>query len=99
MLDVKYALEDFEPHVGTDFKVIHDGDAVILLTLLEAHALKDYRNGDGRPPFGLLLQSVFQEVIPQQLFSLHHDAMGDLGIFLVPTARNETGIQYYATFN
>jgi hypothetical protein len=99
MLDVKYTLEDFEPHVGTDFKVVYDGDAAILLTLLEANGLKDYVGGGGRPPFGLLFQSVIQEVIPQQLFSLRHDAMGDVVIFLVPTAQNETGIQYYATFN
>ena len=99
MLDRVYTYEDFEPHVGTDFTVLHAGDTPIVLTLLEADPSKKYGGEETRAPFGLLFQSIYQEVIPQQLFTLQHEAMGKLGIFLVPTARNDTGVQYYATFN
>ncbi|CUS44028.1 MAG: hypothetical protein V4610_00810 [Pseudomonadota bacterium] len=99
MLDRMLTYEEFEPHVGTDFTVVHAGDTPIILNLLEATALKKFGGEDSRAPFGLLFQSSYQDVIPQQLFTLQHDAMGKLGIFLVPTAQNATGTQYYATFN
>jgi hypothetical protein len=99
MLDRKLTYEDFEPHVGSDFRVVHAGDTVIDLALLEAIPLKSNGGEDDRSPFGLVFQSTFQEAIPQQLFTLQHEAMGKLVIFIVPTGRNETGVEYYATFN
>lgn len=99
MLDRKLTYEEFESHVGSDFRVVHAGDTVIDLTLIEALRLKSNGGEGARQPFGLVFQSSFEEAIPQQLFTLQHEAMGKLGIFIVPTGRNETGVHYYATFN
>jgi hypothetical protein len=89
--------EDFEPQVGTDFVVAVDGEP-LALNLIEATPLPNSA-ALSRAPFSLLFQSGIQQVIPQQLFPLRHETLGDVQIFLVPTAQNPTGIQYYATFN
>lgn len=100
-VDTVLTLEDFEPHMESGFTIVHDGDLEIVLTLVEATPIKIYGKPEGmiRKPFSLLFQSIFQDALEQRLFRLRHDVMGDLEIFLVPTARNETGIQYLATFN
>jgi hypothetical protein len=97
MADDQLVFETFEPLVGTDFVVAVDGEPVAL-NLVEATPFANSA-ALARAPFGLLFQSGIQQVIPQQLFPLRHETLGELEIFLVPTAQNPTGIQYYATFN
>ena len=92
--------DDFAAHVGTAF-LLTDGDQPpVPLGLTAATPLRPHAEASAmRAPFELLFLAAEQRVLPQSLYHLHHDAMGDLEIFLVPTARDDTGVTYSATFN
>jgi len=38
-------------------------------------------------------------VLPQRLYRLEHNGLGELDIFLVPIGKDEQGVSYQATFN
>jgi hypothetical protein len=38
-------------------------------------------------------------VLPQRLYRMAHDGLGEVTIFLVPHAKNDSGVTYHATFN
>jgi len=52
-----------------------------------------------RPPFSLLFRNGSSFLFPQQVYRMRHEAMGELGIFLVPVARERDGFLYQAVFN
>jgi len=90
--------EDFEPHVGTVFSIVAEGLPPLDLTLEEAKPLK--QNSETlRPPFQLLFRRNDEEILPQGLYQFRHGAMGDLVIFLVPSGKDSSGVEYCATFN
>lgn len=38
-------------------------------------------------------------ILPQGTYRLNHEQLGEMAIFLVPTAREESGFKYEAVFN
>jgi hypothetical protein len=62
--------------------------------------MPEYAGGPAsRTPFSLLFQTSEQHILPQGIYRLNHDAMGDLEFFLVPVARDTAGVTYEAAFN
>jgi hypothetical protein len=53
--------------------------------------------GDRRP-FSLLFQGPKAPMLHQQVYTLEHEAMGQLGLFLVPLGTDKTGARYEAVF-
>ncbi len=98
MVVEKKEFEDFEPHVGTVFSIVAEGLPPLELTLEEARALKA-SSQDLRPPYQLIFRRSDEEILPQGLYQFRHDTMGDLVIFIVPSGKNEDGVEYCATFN
>lgn len=91
-------LDDFSPHVGAIF-VLNAGDVHLETTLIEANPLQAVSASKFRQPFALLFRSADQEVLPQSIYQLQHAELGLLEIFLVPVARDQTGVSYEAIFN
>ncbi|NIJ33727.1 DUF6916 family protein [Sphingomonas oligoaromativorans] len=94
--------EDFEPLTGSRFAVLDAGHPSAMLDLIEVTPLKNYGTPDSlRTPFSLLFKSSDRsaDIMPQRLYRLSHDDMGELEIFLVPIGRDETGVTYEAAFN
>jgi len=94
--------EDFEPHAGSRFTVLGTSPSTATLDLIEVTALKNYgAPGTQRTPFSLLFKNRDRsaDVLPQRLYRMLHEDMGELEIFLVPIGRDETGITYEAAFN
>lgn len=94
--------EDFEPFAGSRFVVLDIGHPSATLDLIEVMPLKNYGTPDTpRTPFSLLFKSCDRsaDILPQRLYRLSHDEMGELDIFLVPIGRDETGVTYEAAFN
>lgn len=99
MTDAMLSHADFAMHVDSVF-LLEDGDLPVPLRLTEATALHAHPGAPTpRAPFELLFVAARQDVLPQSLYTLNHDAMGRLTIFLVPIGRDETGVTYNATFN
>jgi hypothetical protein len=100
MADV-LVLEDFAPHVGTDFTLPgSEESAPIDFTLTEATPLANRPYpGQTRDPFQLIFRVAAPHVYPQGMYRLTHPGMGEQDIFLVPAAQTDAGVDYCATFN
>lgn len=90
-------LQHFSDRVSDTFSAaLNDGE--VPFELVEARALPA---GPGaiRTPFSLLFRNGSSFLFPQQIYRMHHAALGEIGIFLVPVARERDGFLYQALFN
>jgi len=101
MSDGILVLENFLPHVGTNFTLPGtEESAPIDFTLTEAMPLTNRAYpGQTRDPFQLMFRVAAPHVYPQGMYRLTHPAMGEQDIFLVPAAQTDAGVDYCATFN
>lgn len=93
-------LDHFARHVDQTFSaVINDGE--VPFVLVEARALNPSQlpPGAARVPFSLLFRNGSAFLFPQQIYQMRHDDIGEVGIFLVPVAREQAGFLYQAIFN
>lgn len=90
-------LEHFAGCVNETFAVEFDGMQMEFV-LVEARPLTGHREA-ARAPFSLLFRNAAPIVFPQQIFSMHHQRVGQVGIFLVPIAQERAGFLYQAVFN
>lgn len=92
-------LQHFAPYVNETFAAtVNDGE--VPFVLVEARPLQaSPPPGTARPPFSLLFRNGSSFLFPQQLYRMRHEGMGEVGIFLVPIAREREGFLYQAVFN
>lgn len=92
--------EDFADKVGEVFAVSEQGVPGIPLTLREAEPLNPAFGLPGvRPPFSLIFLARDPRVLPQRIYRLEHQALGEVSIVLVPVAKDAQGVTYQAVFN
>lgn len=93
----KMRREDFDPHLNTTFRLLHGGDTPLELELIEI------TGGDGRYEhsytFTLLFRGGPHFRLQQHTFTLEHDQLGRLDLFLVPVSQEHDGFRYEAVFN
>ena len=89
--------EVFEPHLNTTFRLLHGGPELLELELVEIVG------GEGRVEnsysFSLIFRGGPHFSLQQHTFTLEHDRLGTLDIFLVPISRDPAGFRYEAVFN
>lgn len=93
-------LDHFACHVDETFSaVMNDGE--IPFVLVEARALNPSQvlPGAARAPFSLLFRNGSAFLFPQQTYLMRHAEIGEVGILLVPVAREQAGFLYQAIFN
>lgn len=91
--------DHFAPYLDETFFVHADTAAPIALQLtqitpLGAAAILEAE----RCAFSLIFRGPRETVLPQRIYRLAHDRLGELDIFLVPIGANQEGIQYEALF-
>ncbi len=89
--------KDFSQHLNSKFE-LKLTDGVIELQLVEVTAYP------ARPTdqAGMERFSIFFDgpgLLPQSVYHLTHEQMGELDIFLVPIAHDQKGYRYEAVFN
>lgn len=90
----------FRPHLGEVFEMAVDPSTVIGATLMDVQeAGWAFSPADRRTPFSLYFRTDGPLVLPQRTYRLHHPVLGELEIFLVPSARTADGVLYEAVFN
>jgi len=100
MIDRQLVFEDFSDKVGEVFTVSEEGVPSIPLTLKEAEPLNAaFGLPDVRPPFSLIFLAADPRVLPQRIYRMEHNGLGELSIFLVPIGKDAKGVSYQATFN
>lgn len=73
-------------------------DGEIPFVLVEARPLPTTQ-AVHRAPFSLLFRNSSAFLFPQQIYQLRHSRLGEVGVFLVPVARERDGFLYQAIFN
>jgi len=92
--------EDFADKVGQIFTITFDDGPAIAMTLSEAELLKAQRlPPSGRPAFSLIFTVDVPEMIPQRLYRVEHEALGQAALFLVPVGKKPGGFLYQSLFN
>ncbi|WP_126946896.1 hypothetical protein [Xanthomonas sp. BRIP62409] len=90
-------LEHFAGSVNETFAAaLNDGE--VPFVLVEARPLPEARTSQ-RAPFSLLFRNTSSFLFPQQIYQMRHARLGEIGIFLVPVARERDGFLYQAVFN
>jgi hypothetical protein len=93
---------DFMPHLNTPFHVtLNETESVpIVLTGVLERSSEFQAPGAGRLPFVLHFHGQHRGHLPQQIWRLNHETLGNLEIFLVPLGPDgNRGMQYEAVFN
>ncbi len=103
-MEVELKLSTFADHVDSTFVLDTEGTPLDL-TLIEAKNIKATPKGPGVPdtvredPFALLFRGPSDTPLIQRLYSIKHDVLGDLALFLVPIDKDENGIVYESVCN
>jgi len=94
--------EEFSKHVNTKFrlnaKTADQSPIELELSEVKGYAKKAEEHS-GMERFSAFFDGPGEVQLPQGIYSLSHDQMGEFEIFLVPIARNERGFRYEAVFN
>lgn len=95
MTDV-FTIEMFAGHETSKF-LMHYGDSQT--AELELISVTDVGSSPRQAQFSLVFKGPLQGPAAQNIFTLEHEKLGALDLFLVPIARDKDGIRYEAVFN
>lgn len=95
-----FVYDDFADKIGTTFVLAEANVPPVPFKLVEC-TLLDPRQAPpgGRPPFTLIFVAQTPQMLPQRLYNLTQEAMGDVELFLVPVGKDARGFHYEALFN
>ncbi len=98
-MSVALTEKEFSQHLNTKFQVRLD-DQKLELELVEVKGyLPQANEQSGMERFSIFFVGPGNARLPQRLYSLKHEQMGEFEIFLVPISGNEKGFRYEAVFN
>ena len=94
-------LESFAPHRGSTFTIDAGGGRVFVVRLEEVNAGRPAPRGPGRPqPFSLIFVEPAGTYLPQAIYRVVQETLGDLDVFLVPIGPGpDGGMRFEAVFN
>lgn len=94
------SLADFVPYLNQTFLIRLSSEETYSLELVEAAEL-GAANGPGfRKPFSLIFHNPDQtKYLPQRVYSLEHEKMGSLEVFIVPLGPDVSGMRYQVIFS
>ncbi len=91
--------EEFSRYLNTTFRVkFTDGQVDLELDEVRAYRNKAVER-EGMERFSVYFQGPSEPHLPQRVYLMQHDQMGEFEIFLVPVSRSERGFRYEAVFN
>ncbi len=86
---------DYAEQLNTKFRIV-EADEALELELVE---VSEPKTGGGQESFALLFHGAKDNLLPQKLYDLEHDTLGQGSIFLVPVGAKDDIIEYEAVFN
>ena len=97
MPERQLVFEDFADKVGDIFAISEDGVPAMPLILQEAKPLNPAFAAPGvRPPFSLQFLARDPRVLPQRIYRMEHQGLGEVSVFLVPSAKDAEGSLFAA---
>jgi hypothetical protein len=90
---------EFSRHLNTKFDLTF-GDEQLQLQLINVKPYLPRANEEsGMERFSVYFQGSLERYLPQRMYHMTHEQMGEMDIFLVPIEKNEQGFRYEAVFN
>jgi hypothetical protein len=90
-----FTIDVFAGRVDERFRLLTDTETLDV-TLVECEPLGG--TAMSRVPFSLVFLGPPEPVLPQRIYPLGHDELGDFELFLVPIAQDDEGTRYQAVF-
>jgi hypothetical protein len=91
--------KEFSRHLNTKFQLINE-DSKVELCLVEVKAYRPLEHEQpGMERFSAFFDGPGDTCLPQRMYRLSHDQMGEFDIFLVPISGDQRGYRYEAVFN
>lgn len=93
---------EFSQHLNTKYRVNVEAPKPVELELVE---VKTYADKDkpgeqgGMERFSIYFLGPADLFLPQGMYQLTHERMGDFELFIVPIKQEELGFRYEAVFN
>jgi hypothetical protein len=98
----RLTVDDFRPAVGQTFLLDAGGAGKVDLQLVEARTIEPDApptdEAGQRSPFALDFRGPVEPLLPQSIYRLEHESVGEMEIFIVPVGRTEAGTDYEAIF-
>ncbi len=90
---------EFSKHLNSKFSVqLSDGELPLELVEVSAYRPQEHEQ-QGMERFSAVFSGPGNALLPQGLYRLSHDQMGDVDLFLVPVSGDQRHWQYEAVFN
>ena len=85
--------EDYAEYLNTKFQLTEIGVEIELVEILEKITTAE------QEMFSLIFCGSKDNFLEQKIYQIHHEKLGDGGLFLVPIALDANGYKYEAGFN
>ena len=92
----QFAHATFLENLNSKFRLLNEGGESIELELIEVSELKKARRQE---MFSIVFRCRTDRVLPQRIYRLEHENMGQFDLFLVPIRKDAEGVYYEAVFN
>jgi hypothetical protein len=86
----------FSEHLNSEFKLSLPAAGPLVLRLAQ---VSEHDAGPQLEQFSLLFHGPREPRLQQSIYSLQHEKLGTLQLFLVPVGIDQDGIQYECAFN
>ncbi len=86
----------FAENLNTKFLLRTDDGNVLELELT---SIREVKSEPHQEQFALVFSGPGSIYLPQRIYQLEHERMGELALFLVPIGKDEKGFIYEAAFN
>jgi hypothetical protein len=94
-----FSLATFTPLVGEPFQILAEDGVTVDVVLMEATEPPLDREPTGaRVPFSIVFRGPLEPLLPQSIYRLSHEALGQFDLFIVPIGQDEEGTRYEAVF-
>lgn len=91
---------DFAPLLKQTFRLSYQpGQPPLEVTLVEVEEFGIEPRGGGRKPFSLIFHGPLSPGLPQHIYTLEHDALGKLDVFIVPLGPEQGSMRYQVIFS
>jgi Domain of unknown function (DUF6916) len=89
---------EFSKHVNTKFRLAGEKGVDLELVAVNCYLSRPDEH-TGMERFSIFFIGPSEPFLEQKIYSLEHEQMGAIDLFLVPVAQAERGIRYEAVFN
>jgi hypothetical protein len=92
-------IEDFVACLKTVFHIVYGDGQKLSVELTEVNLLGQKPLYPDQKAFSLIFQSTITHYLPQGTYTVEHEKMPTMGVFIVPIGPGNGGMRYEAIFN